>query len=175
MPKGLKRTLDRAAQKGGTLRPQKIPFNVLVNVADGAPGNGTAVIRGLPQGNLMFFGALAYATFTKVSGSVTDTFDGDFSVGTVATADTDLSDTGEADIIASTPMGAATAGVSPRIRAVTANTSGVLTNNVTIIDNTAGDLELNLNVLIDDAAISGAAVLRARGALYLVALTMGDD
>lgn len=174
MGKGATRTLKRAALKGGTLQPTKIPFNVLVTLADGNPGAGSAVIRKLPQGNFMFLGALCYAKFTKVSGSITDTFDGDFSIGTTADANATLATT-DIDIIASTSMGAATAGVSPRIRGVTANTSGILTNNVTIFDNTAADLELNLNVLIDDAAISGAAVVRATGTLFLVGLTLGDD
>ena len=174
MGKGNKRTLDRSALYGGSLRCQKIPFNVLVDLTDGNPGVGTKVLRKLKQGNLMFFGALCYVTFTKVSGSITDTFDGDFSIGTTADANATLATT-DVDIIQSTAMGAATAGVSPRIRALTANTSGILTNNVTIFDNTAADLELNLNVLIDDAAISGAAVLRAKGTLFLAALKMGDD
>jgi hypothetical protein len=172
--KGNKRTLDRSALVGGSLRVQKIPVNALVTLADGNPGAGTAVIRKLPQGNIMFLGALCYLTFTKVSGSITDTFDGDFSIGTTADANATLATT-DIDIVQSTSMGAATAGVSPRIRGVTANTSGILTNNVTIFDNTAADLELNLNVLIDDAAISGAAVVRARGTLFLAAMKMGDD
>ena len=174
MGKGAQRTLKRAPLERGTLRVQTIPFNVLVTLADGNPGAGSAVIRKLPQGNLMFLGALAYATFTKVSGSITDTFDGDFGIGTTPDANASLATT-DVDIIQSTAMGAATAGVSPRIRSVTANTSGILTNNVTIIDNTAADLELNLNVLIDDAAISGAAVVRAKGTLYLAVMKMGDD
>lgn len=176
MSKGLRRTLDRAALRGGTLRSQLIPIDVEVDITDGAPGHGTAVIRGLPEGNLMFFGALAYLQFTDVGGTgLTATFDGDFSIGTVATADGDLADAGEADIIASTAMGAATAGVSPRLRALTANSAGVLSNNVTILDNTDGSLELNLNVLIDDAAISANGTLRAQGELHLALLKMGDD
>jgi hypothetical protein len=172
--KGATRSRDRAALRGGTLRPSVIPFNLLMNVTDGNPGVATGVIRKLKQGNLMFFGALCYVTFTKVSGSITDTFDGDFSIGTTADANGALA-AGDIDIINTTPMGAATAGVSPRIRALTPATSGVLTSNVTIFDNTAADLELNLNVLIDDAAISGAAVLRAKGTLFLATMKMGDD
>lgn len=171
----IQRTLDRAQLDGGTLRPHVIPFDVEVSVADGAPGFGSAVLRGIPQGNLMLFGAVMYVTFTDVGGDgLNATYAGDFSVGTVATADGDLSDAGEANIIQSTELLAAD-GVTPRTRSLTANTSGILTNNVTILDNTAGDLELNLNVLIDDAAIDGAAVLRAQGELYLAYLVLGDD
>lgn len=175
MGKGAQRTLKRAALKGGTLRPHTIPFDVEVAVADGAPGFGSAVIGGLPQGNIMLLGAVAYVRFTDVGGDgLTATYAGDFSVGTVATADGDLSDAGEANIVQSTELLAAD-GVTPRTRALTANTAGVLTNNVTIIDNTAADLECNLNVLIDDAAIDGAATLRAVGELNLAYIVLGDD
>lgn len=165
MGKGLKRTKKRARLRGGTLEPSVIPVEVTVAITDGAPGRGTAVIGGLPTGNILLLGVVCYLTFTKVGANITATFDGDFSVGTVATADNDLSDTGEANVIASTAMGAATAGVSPRIRAV-ANTAAVL-------DNTAGDLELNLNVLIDDAAISGADSLTVSGFISVAFLDMG--
>lgn len=174
MGKGATRARNRAPLKGGTLRVAKIPFDVLVTLTDGAPGSGSAVIRKLPQGNVMFLGATCYATFTKVSGALTATFDGDFSIGTTPDANATLATT-DVDLIASTAMGAATAGVSPRIRSLTANSGGILTNNVTIFDNTDGSLEANLNVLIDDAAISGAAVVRATGTLFLAHMVMGDD
>lgn len=173
MGKGLQRTLGRTVLKGGTLKPHLVPFQVDVSLADGAPGLGSAVISGLPQGNIMLFAALAYVTFTKVSGAVTDTFAGDFSVGTVATADGDVSDAGEANICASTELLAAD-GVTPRTRALMTNSSGVLASPL-FLDNTAGDLEANLNVLIDDGSISGAAVVRAQGELHLAYVVMGDD
>jgi hypothetical protein len=165
MPKGLQRTLKRARLKGGTLKPSTIPIDLTVAVADGAPGFGTAVIRGLPRGRLLLLGSAVKLVFTRVGTAITATFDGDFSIGTAATIDADFGDTGEANIIASTAMGAATAGVSPTL-AATANTAAML-------DNTAGDLELNLNVLIDDAAISGADSLRAQGTLNIAFLEMG--
>lgn len=167
MGKGHQRTLDRAALKGGTLRPHIIPFDLTVDVADGAPGFGSAVIRGLPEGNIFFQGAVAYVTVSDPDGDlVAADFEGDFSIGTAPTADGALAGA-EVNIIASTPLAAATAGVSPRTRAT----------NITplMLDNTAGDLELNLNVLIDDADISAAAVLRARGELHIAYMAMGDD
>lgn len=170
--KGGKRTNKKARQLGHVLGCEPIPVNALVSVADGAPGFGTAVIGGLPQGNLLLFGAVAYLQFTNVGSNVTATFDGDFSIGTAATANNSLGDANEANIVQSTAMGAATAGVSPNIRGTTA-TAGFA--GPVLLDNTAGDLELNLNVLIDDAAISGAASLRARGTLFLAVLPMGDD
>jgi hypothetical protein len=177
MSKGHQRTLDRAALKGGTLRPHKIPFDVEITVPD--PGDAvafsSAVIGALPQGNIMLLGAVMYAQFTDVGGDgLIAAFAGDFAVGTAATADGDFGDAGEANIIQSTELLAAT-GTTPRIRALTANTSGVLTSNVTILDNTDGDLELNLNLLIDNASIDDEAVVRAQGVLYLAYMVMGDD
>lgn len=170
--RGAKRALKKARQLGHVLGCEPIPVNALVSIADGAPGFGTAVIGGLPQGNLLLFGAVAYLQFTNVGSNITATFDGDFSVGTEATADNDLADTNEANVIQSTPMGAATAGVSPNIRSTTATTGFA---GPVLLDNTDGSLELNLNVLIDDAAISGAGSLRALGTLFLAVLPLGDD
>lgn len=141
-----------------------------LNVADGAPGFGTVPVAGLPQGNILFLGAVAYLRFTTADADVIAAFDGDFSLGTAPTADNDLADAGEADIIPSTPMGAATAKVSPYIRAV----SSAALNGV-IFDNTDGSLEVNLNVLIDDASISGAAPFTVDGVIRLAYIVMGDD
>ena len=166
--KGLPRSLKKATQ---TMNKVTIPVRSLsVSVADGAPGFGTAVIAGLPQGNILFLGAVAYLQFQTADADVTATFDGDFSIGTVATANGDLVGANEADIIPSTAFGAATAKLSPVIRGVSTDALGGL-----IIDNTANTLELNLNVLIDDAAISGAAVFTVNGTVDLVYVVMGDD
>lgn len=167
--KGLKRTLKN--QLGDILQNVTIPVrNVALAVADGAPGFGTVVLAGLPQGNILFLGAVGYLQFFSASATITATFDGDYSIGTVATVDTDLADANEADIIPSTSMGAATAKLSPVVRGVSTDALGGL-----IIDNTDGSLELNLNVLIDDAAISGAAAFIVNGTVSLAYLVMGDD
>jgi hypothetical protein len=167
--KGLKRTLKN--QRGDIVQNVTIPVrNLQVSVADGAPGFGTSVIAGLPQGNILYLGGVAYLRFFTSDADVTATFDGDFSIGTVPTVDNDVADANEADIIPSTAMGAATAKLSPVIRGVSTDALGGL-----IIDNTANTLELNLNVLIDDAAISGAAVFTVNGTVSLAYLVMGDD
>jgi hypothetical protein len=136
-------------------------------VVDGAPGRGTLVLGDLPEGNVLLLGAVAYLRFTTADADITATFDGDFSVGTVPTADSDLSDSGEADIIASTALGAATDKVSPLVRATNATQA--------IIDNTDGSLEVNLNLLIDDTAISGAADFTVDGVVMLSYVVLGDD
>lgn len=140
-----------------------------INVADGAPGFGTLVLSGLPQGNILFLGAVAYLQFKTADADVIAAFDGDFSLGTAPTADNALSGA-EVDLIPSTPLGAATAKKSPYVRGVSATA-----NCGTILDNTDGSLEVNLNLLIDDASISGAAPFTVDGVVRLAILVMGDD
>jgi hypothetical protein len=167
--KGLPRSMARA-QAGRVSTPivkQSIPLVArALNVADGAPGWGTVVIGDVPEGNILLLGAVAYLRFTTVDADVIATFDGDFSIGSTPTADNAIAGT-DADIIASTPMGAATGKVSPLVRATNATQS--------ILDNTDGSLEVNLNVLIDDASISGAAPFTVDGVVILSYVILGDD
>ena len=173
--KGLPRSLGRAAQSlAGKARA---PFakhrininNVTVNVADGAPGFGTAVIGDLPEGNILLLGAVGYINVRTSDADVIATFDGDVSVGTTPTADNALSGT-DVDILPSTALGAATAKVSPTVRAVSTDAMGG-----GILDNTDGAMEVNLNLLIDDASISGAAAFLANGYVEIAYSRMGDD
>lgn len=169
--KGLPRSLARGPQTAQGVHKAAIPVRDLaVAVADGVPGFGTAVIAGLPQGNLLFLGAVAYLQFTTADADVTATFDGDYSIGTVPTANGDLAGAGEADIVPSTALGAATAKVSPVVRGASTDALGG-----GVIDNTNGSLELNLNLLIDDAAISGAAGFTVSGVVNIAYIVLGDD
>jgi hypothetical protein len=169
MAKGLPRSMARAiAGRFSTpVVKQNIPLVAKAfNVADGAPGFGTVVIGDIPEGNILLLGAVAYIQLTTADTDVIATFDGDFSIGTTPTADNALAGT-DVDVIGSTPLGAATAKVSPLVRATNAAQS--------ILDNTDGSLELNLNVLIDDASISGAAAFTADGMVVLSYVVLGDD
>lgn len=169
--KGLVRSMARAQSAQAPIIKQSIALqDVTIAVADGAPGFGTVVIGALPQGNLLFLGAAAYLQFETADADVTATFDGDFSIGTVATIDGNLADANEADIIPSTALGAATAKLSPVVRGVSTDALGGL-----IIDNTDGSLELNLNLLIDDLSIAGAAGFLANGVLHIAMIVLGDD
>jgi hypothetical protein len=168
--KGLPRSRSRGSVQASPIVKLNIPlrnFQVPVAGTTGV-GFGSAPIRGLPEGNILLLGAVAYAQISSNSDAdVQATFDGDFSIGTVPTADVDVSDTGEADIIASTALGAATSGVSPALRATNATQA--------ILDNTDGSLELNFNLLIDDANISGAATFLVNGLLSIAYIVLGDD
>lgn len=166
--KGMKRTLGRNPVQQAVAK-QVIKFkDVPISVAGTTGvGFGSAVIGDFPAGNILFLGAAAYATFTTADADVQATFDGDYSIGTVPTADTDVSDSGEADITPSAALGAATAGVSPRVRSANATPA--------MFDNTDGSLEINLNLLIDDANISGTGSFTATGELYILYSVLGDD
>ena len=172
MGKGLPRSLARGAPQRQDIVRQIVNINhsVAVTAAGAAVGFGTSVIGDLPEGNILFLGAVGYLQLSA-SGSdpnLDPNWDGDFSIGTAPTADVTLSGA-EVDIIGSTALGAATAEVSPRVRAVNATQ--------TMFDNTDNSLELNLNVLIDAANIvDGSTVnLTARGTLQLAYVVMLDD
>lgn len=170
---GLKRSISRANPAQTPATPQNIELQVTdasFTVTDGAPGFGSVALFGLPEGNILILGAVAYVILSSSASGITTTFDGDISLGTAATADGDVSDSNEANIIPSTALGAATAKVSPRVRAVsTTAISG------TIIDNTAGTAIVYLNVLIDDAAISADSVVIANAEITLCISVLGDD
>lgn len=168
--KGLPRSLSRGISQLPIVR-QTIPVSAkAISVAGTTDvGYGSVVIGDLPEGNILFLGAVSYMKFTTADADVQATFDGDYSVGSAPTADATLSGS-EVDIIQSTALGAATAGVSPVARGThAAAISG------TVLDNTDGSLELNLNLLIDDANISGTGDFTVTGALELVYIVLGDD
>lgn len=172
--KGYLRGLARGRPQLQALRRQRVKLTAKAIQIDGATGvgYGSAVIGDLPEGNILLLGAVAYLQFTKAASAsgITATFDGDFSIGTTATADATLSTT-DANIIASTALGAATAGVSPVVRGVSA-----VPAVSTVLDNTDGSLELNLNLIIDDAATSGDDQdLTVTGYADLVYAVLGDD
>lgn len=159
--------------------PVTIPvrgLSVTVAAAAAGVGFGTVVLAGLPQGNILLRAAVCYLRFQTTDTDVTATYNGDFAIGTTADADGTLLTT-EADVIPSTPLGPATARVTAFHRSQSAATGHLLTNNAMLIDNTAGTVNLNLNVLIDAADITDAtnAPLTVDGVVYLDCVIMGDD
>jgi hypothetical protein len=170
MSKGLHRSMSRAQAQAAAINKVTVPVRgAALNVADGAPGFGTVVIGALPQGNILFLGCVSYLQFATASATITATFDGDYSIGTTPTADGTITGS-DADIVPSAAMGAATAKLSPVVRSASTDALGGM-----VIDNTDGSLELNLNVLIDDAAISGAAAFTVNGTVDIAYIVLGDD
>lgn len=173
MAKGLPRSLAR----GNALDQELIKVKELVSVASfvindpaAAVGWGTAVLRGLPQGNIALLGAVAYATLTAGAGGIIDAFVGDFSIGSAPSTDNSALTGALDDVVPSTALAAATGGVSPKTRA-----ASIGADAGTILDNTDGSLELNLNVLIDDTSIAAADTMTGEVEIYLAFTVLGDD
>lgn len=167
--KGLVRSHHRGDPQVSPIRNISFLVSKTISVTDGAPGYGTVVIGDFPEGNVLLLGAVSYMQFLTADADVTATYEGDYSVGTAPTADGTLSGS-EVDIIPSTAIAAATAKLSPVTRGATTHALGG-----TILDNTDGALELNLNLLIDDASISGNADFTVTGQFHVSYIMLGDD
>ena len=143
---------------------------VTVTATGSAIGFGSAVIGDFPEGNILFLGAVGYLSFAG-SGSdanLTDTWSGDFGVGTTPAADATITG-GDVDIVGSTAIGPATGEAIARTRGVNASQA--------ILDNTDGSLEINLNVLIDAANIGDnqSVDLTVNGEVFVSYVMLGDD
>lgn len=173
MSKGLPRSTGRGSPATQEIIKKVIEFSIPI-VSSGATGVGfgTAPLAGLPEGNILVLGAVAYATISKnttlgAAGTL-DTFSGNYGIGSAANADADLSDTGDADVIPSTAVGPAVSGVSPVTRG--ANATPV------VIDNTDLSKVLNFNLLLADASVSADTQhLTAVGQVYIAYIVLGDD
>lgn len=173
MGKGLPRSHSRGVPLSKEIIKQLVTLDeVAVSVAGtSGVGWGTAVIGGLPEGNLLFLGAVGYMTISGPgsSGDLDDAWLGDYGVGTTPADDGTIT-TGDVDIIQSTGTTAATAEVSPRTRGTSL---GADTGEVH--DNTDGSLELNLNVLVDNDKIGGTVAMTVTGVLELSYIMLLDD
>ena len=143
----------------------KISFaNKTISLTDpgGAAAYGSVPLFDLPKGNIVIFGALMYLKLTSVAAAVSATFDGDFSVGRLASTDATFSGN-EVEIIQLTTFPAPAASkATSNMRAITAQS-----NSGKTIPNTDGTLKAQLNVLLDDSSISASADLTASGDFYL--------
>ena len=170
MSKGLRRSINRGAKLLSDVVKIDIGLDNLTLSLDGAIiGFGSAVLTALPEGNFVLLGCVCNLQFDSVDADVAATWEGDYSVGTTATADSTLATT-EIDIIASTAIAAATAKLSPITRGASS-----ATENSAVFDNTDGSLELNLNMLMDDADIADDADMIVNGTVHLAIVMLGDD
>jgi hypothetical protein len=173
MAKGLPRSLANA-KPGNEISPRRIRYvanSLVVSVTGGAAtakGFGTTVLGGLPEGNILVLGGIAYLKLSSTDDDVIATFGADLSIGTTATADATLDGT-DVNILAETSMGTA----SGKATALVRNTIAALA----MIDNTAADLELNLNVITDDNSVTDSLVgtFLCDGYVDLVYIVLGDD
>ncbi len=178
MAKGLPRSHKRANKTiAPIVKDVFVARNQTVTLtedAGGQPAWATLLVGDFPEGNILFLGAASYFTFagSGADGDLADTWEGDYGVGTTPSTDdtTPLATTME-DIVQTTAIAAATAEVSPRTRGVSVDgEAGVM------YDNTDGSLELNLNILVDAADITGDdSVLTINGELIVAYIVFGDD
>ena len=174
MAKGLPRSLSRGSAIQQEVIKQTFTVRdlvVSVSATGAAIGFGSGVVGDFPEGNILLLGAVSYFSFAG-SGSdanLSDTWSGDYGVGSAPTADADLGDATDVDIITSTAIGAASAEAIGRTRGTQATT--------TILDNTDGSLELNLNVLIDAADITDdeSVNITVNGELTVLYSVLLDD
>ena len=173
MSKGLPRSHGRGVPLQRKIMKQTIPFADVAITIDGATGVGwgTVALEGLPEGNILFLGAVAYAAISgPTSGDLVDTWSGDYGIGTTPADDGTIT-AGDIDLIGSTALAAATAEVSPRTRGISVNG-----DTGEVHDNTDGSLEINLNVLVDDADISADGIVcTAEGIVELSYVMLLDD
>jgi predicted RecA/RadA family phage recombinase len=140
-----------------------------VTMADAAGGqsSGGTKIYDFPAGAIKMVGAIANLTVTAGSGGIADAFDGDFALGSVvAAADASLSGT-EANILPSTAMPQAVAGVT------TAKGQSTAAQEI-VLDGTTTAVDLYLNALVDDADSSGNDTLAFTGTIDLFWINLGD-
>lgn len=174
MTKGLARSLARGNALHQNAVKQTIVVKDLLLVVTSvstAIGFGSAVAGDFPEGNILLLGAVGYLKFDG-SGSdanLTATWEGDFAVGTAPTADADLGDAAEIDILPSTALAAATAEIGVRTRAAAPGNK--------MFDNTDNSLEINISALIDAADITDdeSVTLTVNGEIYLSYVVLGDD
>lgn len=173
MSKGLPRSLARGNPQVQEIIKQTFRVENLVLQFTGSTGVvvfDTAVIGDLPEGNVLLLGAAGYLAFagSGADANLSDTWAGDFSIGTAPTADNSLAGA-EVDVLASTAIGPASSEAIARTRAV--NGTPVM------LDNTDGSLELNLNALVDadDVANGQTSDITVNGEITLLYSVLLDD
>lgn len=175
MSKGLPRSLASGSPAARSIVRSNLSFSESVDitgVADTVDAT-TIVIGGLPEGNILLLGAVAYVAVAGGADThIIDDWDGDYGIGTAPQADVDLGDAEDDNIVPSTAIASAADDKdAPLTRGVSTATEQV------IIDNTAGAMELNLNVLIDDNVITDDedGTFALSGTLHIAYIVLGDD
>ena len=172
--------LPASLTRGLHLKPAQyrfeLPFSMEITsvTVTTAVGFGFGQIADLPEAFLLFQGAVLKDLVFSDQGSsdITDDFNGDFSLGAVGTVDVDVGDANEANFIASTAITEAVGGVTPGQDALSADAL-----NGVILDNTAGTLNLILNLLIDaaDQGDDTSVPILVTGTLIISFVPLGDD
>lgn len=177
MAKGLPRSLAHAVPGTEVFvkRYRYLVKNLTVTVTAGAStakGFGTAVLGTFPQGNILLLGGVSYLQFRTADADAIAAWEGEYAIGTAATADATLTGT-DGNIIALADIAAATAKLSPVTRGVCPADA----TQIEIYDNTASTINLNLNMTTDDDSITDSLVadFTVNGYVDLVYIVLGDD
>jgi hypothetical protein len=160
MGNGFNLSLKKAIRDGLIVGKWRTEVNgrlISVSAAGAAVGFGSLPLDDFPAGKrLNIHGIRANLGFTRMDTNVVATWNGDWSLGSAPTADVTLAGA-EVDLIPSTAIGPAVAGVIPGVD---------VQNNTPILNRawTAAE-EINLNLLVDAADITdgATAVIRVSG------------
>lgn len=173
MPKGLPRSLSRgrALKKPIINQTINVRAQVTATAAAAGVGFGNVALATFPEGNVLFLGAVGNLRFSALGANATNviaTWAGNYAVGSAVDADGTLSGN-EVNLVGSTVIAAATARVSPFARGTGATQ--------VVLDNTAKNTNMILNVLVNAADITDATsvTLTVEGTLYIAYLMLGDD
>lgn len=150
--------------------PIQFDKTITMSNVGGAVEFGSAVIAGLPVGDLLVLGGVLHLDLIVTDqANISQTFTPSYALGTTATADNNLgAPATDFDFLAGKTAGAATDGVSPHQKQVLDGTAIVAgAAGTKYIDNNAANKTLSLNVTIPDAQQTGAGTVRVRGSLKL--------
>jgi hypothetical protein len=170
MSKGLPRSLSRGAVQHGDIIKKTIAVDKTIDVVavSTAIGFGSAVLDGLPEGNILWLGGVANLQFTSLDANIVDAWDGDFGIGSTPASDATIT-AADVNLQASAEL-LATLAVEPLTRY-----AGVVVPF--LLDNTDGSLEINLNLLVDAADITDDTTgqVRVEGDYSFAYIVLGDD
>lgn len=172
--KGLRRSIDRGPAVSQGIMKDNIDLTgatVTVSSTGVAIGFGSAVISDFPEGNILLLGVVGQIGFagSGADANLADDWSGDFGIGSTPAGDATITGT-DVNIIASTALDTATAEAHALARYAEAHGD-------TILDNTDGSLEVNLNLLIDAADIvdDQSVIITLSGSIVLAYTVLGDD
>ena len=175
MAKGLPRSHAHRPKSEQNMVKHHIPLSHSIDsvTVTTAKGFGSVVIGDFPEGNILLLGAVSNVQVSGPGGSadLSDTWAGDYGIGTTPMSDATIS-TADEDLIPETALAAATAEVSPVTRAVALSASAGV-----VFDNTDGSLEINLNLLVDaaDQGDDKTVAMAVTGDVWLSYVVLGDD
>lgn len=171
MSKGLPRSLSRGNAQVQAVRKLSVAVDEVLTFtgATGVAVFATTVLQGLPEGNILLLGGVANITLTGPgSADLADDFQGDYSVGTTPANDATLVGS-DIDLIGVTT-------IVPAAAELAANNRGTNSTSA-ILNNTAGQQEVNLNILLDADEITNlvSVDIAVTGTVDILYSMLGDD